>query len=135
MAAAVTWGTTGATMALVARRSPLGPLAVGFFRLAAVLLFPATLGEHDVWGAALPVWPHLAYLGIVPTALAYALYILGLRTTSATAASVCALLEPLTATSLGVVVFGESLGIQGLTGAALLLAAVTLLLLRSRPQP
>src|SRR5262249_16057622 len=32
--AAVTWGTTGSTMKLVARDSPMSPLLVGFFRMA-----------------------------------------------------------------------------------------------------
>lgn len=99
------------------------------FSLAAAQLSPVLMGEPDVWAAIRPVWPHLAYLGIVPTALAYALYILGLRKTSATAASICALLEPLTATLLGVAIFGESLGATGLVGAILLVGAVTLLCL------
>jgi threonine/homoserine efflux transporter RhtA len=98
-------------------------------RAGRLLVTPAEThrGEPDLWAASLPVWPHLAYLGVVPTAVAYALYILGLRTTSATAASIGALLEPLTATLLGVVFFGESLGATGLVGAILLIGAVTLL--------
>ena len=32
--AAMTWGTTGATMKLVAAGSPMSPLAVGFLRVA-----------------------------------------------------------------------------------------------------
>ena len=34
MVAAVTWGTTGATMKLVGRHSPMSPLLIGFFRVA-----------------------------------------------------------------------------------------------------
>jgi len=45
----------------------------------------------------------------------------------ATAAGVVSLLEPLTATTLGVLVFGERLGPIGLAGAVLLLAALVLL--------
>jgi drug/metabolite transporter (DMT)-like permease len=40
---------------------------------------------------------------------------------------VVSLLEPLTATTLGVMVFGESLGALGMAGAALLLAALLLI--------
>ena len=45
----------------------------------------------------------------------------------ATAAGIVALLEPLTATTLGLVVFGERLGPLGVAGAVLLLAAIALL--------
>jgi drug/metabolite transporter (DMT)-like permease len=58
----------------------------------------------------------------------------GLQGTSATAAGIGSLMEPLTATLLGVIAFRESLGLPGLLGAALLLAAVALLLAGSRPQ-
>jgi len=42
-------------------------------------------------------------------------------------AGIVSLLEPLTATALGVVVFGERLGAAGAVGAVLLLAAFALL--------
>ncbi|HET9926615.1 MAG TPA: hypothetical protein VFS98_21040 [Methylomirabilota bacterium] len=45
----------------------------------------------------------------------------------ATAAGIVSLLEPLTATTLGLLVFGERLGALGTAGALLLLAALTLL--------
>jgi len=114
--------------ALVGLLPPFAITGVSF-ALGAVFLLPAALAEPALWTAVRPVWPHLAYLGIVPTALAYALYIRGLQTTSATAASVCALLEPLTASVIGLVVFGESMGPQGFAGGALLLGAVAYLLL------
>ena len=63
---------------------------------------------------------------MIPTALAYILYILGLRTTSATVSSIVTLLEPLTATTLGLLLFGERLGTLGFAGAALLLGALLL---------
>jgi DME family drug/metabolite transporter len=47
---------------------------------------------------------------------------------------VAALLEPLTATLLGVVVFGESLGGAGWAGAALLLGALGLLARSARAE-
>jgi len=72
-------------------------------------------------------WPLLVYLGVGPTALAYILFTAGLRRVPATTAGVVSLLEPLTATTLGVIVFGESLGPAGMAGAALLLAALLLL--------
>ncbi len=59
--------------------------------------------------------------------------LLGRRNTSAIAAGIGSLLEPLTASVLGVIVFGESFGAPGVAGAALLLAAVALLFSASRP--
>jgi DME family drug/metabolite transporter len=69
-------------------------------------------------------WTLLVYLGVVPTAVAYALYAIGLRTTRVTVSGVLTLLEPLTATLLGVLFFGDRLGQVGAVGAALLLVAV-----------
>jgi len=72
-------------------------------------------------------WLGLLYLGAVTTAGAYALYTAGLRYVSASAAGVASLLEPLTATLLGVLLFGERFGVLGWIGAALLLAGLALL--------
>ena len=205
MAAAVTWGTTAATMVLVGRRSPLSAGAGGFLRLvvaAPILLALArsggglgarrlrphlgrlaligasqaafqigyfgavprigvgptallvggrltlpgsprataagaglALGQPDLLSAARPVWAHMVYLGLIPTAVASALYIRGLRSTTATAAGIGSLLEPLTATLLGMAAFGESLGGAGLLGAGLLLGAVALLFFGNQPRP
>jgi len=72
----------------------------------------------------------LLYLGWVPTALAYGLFFVGLRGVSATSAAVVAVLEPLTATVLGVLVLGQRLGFGGIVGAGLLCAAAVLAGLR-----
>ena len=111
--------------AVLARTAPL-PLAALTFAVAAVLLAPALAtpgaGRQLVLG-----WPGLLYLGAVTTAGAYAVYMAGLRHVTAAGAGVAALLEPLTATLLGVVVFGERLGVVGWAGAVLLLGALVLL--------
>ncbi|MBC8076377.1 MAG: EamA family transporter, partial [Chloroflexales bacterium] len=79
----------------------------------------------------LPVgWMMLVYLGLVPTALAYVLFLRGMRTTSATVASIVTLLEPLTSTALAWLIFGERFGPLGFVGAALLLGAIGLLMRR-----
>ncbi len=117
--------------AVVAHLPPLAIAGVSF-SFAALFLLPAALGEPNLLAAIRPVWAHVAYLGIVPTALAYTLYVRGLRFTSATAAGIGSLMEPLTATLLGIAVFDESLGPQGLAGGALLLAGVALLFLGDR---
>jgi drug/metabolite transporter, DME family len=116
--------------AAVARTAPL-PLAGITFGVAAVVLAPA----FTLPGAARQLalgWVGLLYLGAVTTAAAYAMYTTGLRAVSASAAGVASLLEPLTATLLGVILFGEQLGVAGWAGAVLLLIALLLLAIAER---
>jgi DME family drug/metabolite transporter len=64
------------------------------------------------------------YLGLVPTALAYAAYFRALTGAPAVVAALSALLEPLTAAMLAAVLLGERLGVAGWCGATLLVAAL-----------
>lgn len=110
---------------------PLGLIVVGFGG-GALLLLPFALadgfGVFHSWTA----WLLLLYLGFVPAALAYALFFSGLRSTSATVASVVSLLEPLTATCLAWLIFGERLGVLGIVGASLLLGGLLVLYRNTR---
>lgn len=72
-------------------------------------------------------WLLVVYLGLVPTAVAYLLFQMGLRSVAATAASILAMLEPLVAALLAWGLFGETLGATGVAGAALMLMSVSLL--------
>jgi len=135
-------GVTGALLALAAglayalyvvitKRALAGsaplPLASAFG--AAALLLTPVLGwiEAPVRQIALG-WPWLLYLGAVATAGAYAIYTVGLRRVPASVAGIATLIEPLTATLLGTLVFGERLGGLGILGAALLFGALVLVL-------
>ena len=111
---------------LLSRLRPL-PVAAITFTLAAVFLAPALFEERLPPGSLAVAWPWLLYLGVGPTAAAYVLFTVGLRRVPATAAGIVSLLEPLTATVLGVVAFGESLGARGFMGGLLLLASLALL--------
>jgi drug/metabolite transporter, DME family len=115
-----------AAKGLLARVTPLAVAAMTF-ALAAVLLAPALLAEAAPMRAMSAGWPLLLYLGVGPTAIAYALFTAGLGRVPATAAGIVSLLEPLTATTLGLAVFGERLGAAGAMGALLLLAALVVL--------
>ena len=96
----------------------------------ALLLSPALLWtEAPVRQIALG-WPWLLYLGGVATAGAYAIYALGLRHVPASVSGIVTLMEPLTATLLGVLLFGERLGAPGGFGALLLCSALGLVLAR-----
>lgn len=111
----------------VARRyHPLQINAVAF-AVGALVLLPLALTTGFVVSYSVNGWLLLTYLGLVPSALAYALFLSGMRSTPATVASILTLLEPLTATILAAMLFGERLGALGLLGAALLLLAMILL--------
>ncbi|NYV73748.1 DMT family transporter [Streptomyces sp. UH6] len=99
------------------------------FAVGMVCLLPAALLEGPLPDAGRPAWTLglVLYLGAVPTALAYTLFFAGLGAVKATTASVVALVEPLTAAVIGVLVLGERLNAVVLTGTALLLSAVVFL--------
>jgi DME family drug/metabolite transporter len=75
----------------------------------------------------------LAYLGLFTMALAYGLLYAGLRTTSGSAAVVASLLEPVTAALVAAVFLDERLGVAGVVGTLLILAAVAGLGRRETP--
>lgn len=89
------------------------------FTVAALVLTPTLVLQPtmDIW---LQTFPFLLYLGLVTTGLAYSIYMLGIRSTSATVAGIAVLSEPLTATLLGIFVFQETIGWAGILGAILL---------------
>ncbi|MFI2753027.1 EamA family transporter [Cellulomonas sp. P22] len=103
------------------------------FTLGGVLLAGAVLVSGA--GPLLPRggqgWAVLLFLGLVPTAAAYAAYFRGLRTVPATTAALLALLEPLAATVGALLLRDERLGLAGSFGAVLVLLAVVVL----RPRP
>jgi len=116
-----------AAKATLRRSAPLPATAVTFTS-GAILLTPALLWTTEPLTQFARGWPWLVYLGGVATAGAYALYTVGLRRVPASVAGVTTLLEPLTATVLGMALFGERLGAVGGVGALLLVTALGLLL-------
>jgi DME family drug/metabolite transporter len=114
--------------ASLARTAPL-PLAAVNFGAAALLLAPL-LALPDAGRQIALGWPWLLYLGAVTTAGAYAIYTIGLREVPASVAGIASLVEPLTATLLGVGLFGERLGVAGAAGGFLLFGALALLATR-----
>jgi len=68
----------------------------------------------------------VGFLGIVPTAIAYGAFFLGLRHAHPTAAALATMLEPLTATALAVALNGERLSLAGVLGSLLISGALAL---------
>ncbi|MQX35651.1 EamA family transporter [Roseospira navarrensis] len=125
---------TLASRHLAPRHHPARLVALGFGAGAVVLATVATGVAVAGGGTILPetpaAWGVVLYMGVVPTALAYVVFLWGMRRASATGSAVVVLLEPLSATLLAWAIFGERLGPLGAVGGGLLLAAVALLALR-----
>ncbi|MFF0790305.1 DMT family transporter [Streptomyces spiralis] len=99
---------------------------VGAFAVAGLCLLPLALAEGLVPHTAEPLrllWL-LAYIGTVPTALAYALYFAGAAVVRSATVSVIMLLEPVGAAVLAVTLLGERLTPATLAGTALMLGSV-----------
>uniref|UniRef100_C6E4A3 EamA domain-containing protein n=1 Tax=Geobacter sp. (strain M21) TaxID=443144 RepID=C6E4A3_GEOSM len=111
---------------LAAHRDPFQSLAISFSIGAAVLF---GFAEDMVMSYTPLAWMLLVYLGTIPTALAYVLFFKGMRSTSATAASISTLLEPMVATLLAWFLFGERFTPMGFLGIALLGGSLLLLYL------
>lgn len=104
--------------------------AVRTFWVGALALLPlSAAGGLAVPADALAALA-LLYVGVGPTAGAYAMFFAGLRAVPASAASVATLVEPLTAAVLAAALLGERLGATGLAGAGALLLAVVALVAR-----
>lgn len=89
-------------------------------------------------GMALPLRADVlavaCYLGVVPTALAYAAYLRGLTDAHPVLGALSAVLEPLTAAVLSAVLFGERLSVTAWCGAAVLVAALAVGYWRPEPR-
>jgi DME family drug/metabolite transporter len=108
---------------------PFQVLALSF-TAAGAMLSPVLLFNSQGWGNWQIQVPFLLYLGLAATGFAYLIYMQGLKSTPATTAGIAVLLEPLTATCLGVIVFREPLGLRGAIGGLLLLGTIALLIPR-----
>lgn len=118
---------------IAGRHDALLPLAVAF-PTGAVVFAPIALSRGISLDQPLSGWLLVIYLGVVPSALAYAMYQRGLRHLPASTASILTLAEPLTAAVLAWALFSEALSPVGIAGGALLLASI-LLLTRQPPRP
>jgi drug/metabolite transporter, DME family len=127
LASAVSYAVvTLSSRKLAGRYHPFQTMAIGF-SYGATLLWLCALATGFARDYPPIGWVLLVYLGLVPTALAYWLFLAGLRHTPATTASVVTLLEPLTATAPAWLLFDERFSALGVLGMLLLLGAIALL--------
>jgi DME family drug/metabolite transporter len=94
--------------------------------LGGVFLLPFALVDGVSIPLDVDVFVLVGFLGVVPTAVAYGAFFLGLRHAHPTAAALAAMLEPLTATVLAVLLNGERLTAAGIVGTLLISGALAL---------
>ena len=95
------------------------------FSIGAVLLLPAAFAS--TWWLSPGGIVDVVWLGLVTTTVAYLLFGVGLKVLQPGHIATLNLLEPAVATLLGVLVLGETLGVAGWVGCALVIAALALL--------
>ena len=117
---------TIASRELLACQPPDAVTAVAFFG-GALLLAPLLFFVDLAWLLEPRGLLVALHLGLVTTALSYILYIRALLTVPTATAVTLALMEPLTAAALGVLVLGARLTAPAIVGIALLLAGLLIL--------
>jgi DME family drug/metabolite transporter len=96
--------------------------------IGGVMLFPlAFVTEGLQVPQSLTGWELVAAVGIVPTAMAYLVYLAGLKLIEATTASVFAIMEPLTSAILAFYLFQETLTYASLIGFGLIISSILLI--------
>ncbi|PPG91792.1 EamA family transporter [Rathayibacter sp. AY1F3] len=109
--------------------SPVAAMGAQFGAAALLALPFLLLGDPSRLSGSIPA---VLWLGVATVAVAYTFFARGLRVLPAATVSTLTLLEPATATLLGVAVLGERLTTGAVLGVAVLVAAVLLLAVRGR---
>lgn len=123
----------GPTAEIVSRVGPNGRGLVGaVFGLAAAPLAVLVVVSGHEYLVVPSDWPVFLYLALVPTVIGHSLYAVGLRTVTASAATLLSLFEPVVAAVLAVLVVGEHLGVVGWGGIVLVVLGLALLAVPGR---
>lgn len=112
-------------------RDPLAVIAVTML-LGALLASPVYLMFSLRWLASIRGFSVALVLGLVGTAIPYGMFSIALTMIPISTACTLTLMEPMTATLLGVFLLGESLGIKALAGIVLIFAGIIVLSLPER---
>jgi DME family drug/metabolite transporter len=128
LASAVTYAAYTLAAGPASRRMHVTVLNAAAIAGGALAMLPFVLatGGPAVPGSAVG-WVALLHLGLVVSGLAYGLYFSSARILPSTHLTILTLLEPLVATLIAVVAFGERLTIGAAAGGVLMLAAVAAL--------
>ncbi|MGD6818290.1 DMT family transporter [Metabacillus sp. 113a] len=108
---------------------PQTTLPIAFFSLCLILFLfmdkkeaAAALTSSDIG------W--LLLLGLVGAGISFILYVIGIRSTEASTASMVAMVEPVTASLFGVLLLGDQLAAVQVVGMAVILVTITVLSVR-----
>lgn len=105
---------------------PQASLTTAFFVFCVILFLFMDIGEAAaVWTS--PDIGLFLLLGLVGAGISFIFYVIGIRRTAPTTASMVAMVEPVTASLFGVVLLGDHLTMIQLMGMGILLFTVTLL--------
>lgn len=101
-------------------------LLVAFLAFSIILLILMDVREAlDVFGSGDLGW--FLLLGLLGAGISFFIYVIGLRMTPPTTASVVAMIEPVTASLIAILFLGNSLSLVQLSGMVLILFTITLL--------
>lgn len=110
-----------------------GTASVGLiFFFGAVLLSPVLFFTDTSWIMSLQGVGVAVHLGLITTTLSYILFAKGLQTVSVSSTATLSLVEPLTATILGIFIVGEKINFMVGMGITCLFLGITILVIRSR---
>ncbi len=98
--------------------------------LGAILLLPVLVNCDLDWLLQPRSIAVVMHLGLATMALSYWLFARGLQTVQVATAVTLSLAEPMTAATLGILVLGEQLNVQALTGICLIFAGLVVLIIR-----
>ncbi len=125
-------GYTITARSLLVRGVPGLAVMAAFFGIGALMLAPVLLLVDVSWAATPHGLATVLWLGVVATALAYALFQHGLARLTARTVATLSLAEPVTAALLGVLLLRERLTTTSVVGLAVVVAGLVLVSLPSR---
>ncbi len=122
------WQATG--MGLIAKRHTPFQSVAPIFTVGTILQAPINIGRDFSFLREPALLAGTLYGGFVTVTLAYALFTFGMARIGTATAVTVGLMEPLTASIMGVALLGETVSIIGVVGSVLILAGLVVV---SRP--
>jgi DME family drug/metabolite transporter len=130
LAAAFGYSLQATGMGIISRRHTPYQCVAPMFTIGTIFQAPLSYGKDFTFLQDPVLLMGALYGGIVTVALAYALFIYGIARIGAATAVTVGLMEPLTASILGVVLLAESVSAVGIVGSVLILIGLVVV---SRP--
>lgn len=130
LAAAFGYSLQATGMGMISKRHTPFQCVAPMFTIGTIFQAPLSYGKDFSFLQDPVLLLGALYGGVVTVALAYAFFIYGIARIGAATAVTVGLMEPLTASILGVVLLGETVSAVGLIGSVLILAGLVVV---SRP--